>query len=201
MNENQTTVVVVAGHALVRDGIRALLERERDLYLVGEAPDVSDALGLQLDPLVVVLDVGVPGMQRLEGARQLLAHFPRARLVCLSSCIARRQVDGLLGAGAKGCLDRKSGAIDLVKAVRAAARDEPFVSTPPPEHPGHLSPREEEVLQLLAEGFTSKEIAMRLEVAVSTVETYRKQLMTKLDLHSIAALTRFAVRSGLAPLD
>lgn len=201
MNQDFTTVVVVAEHTLVRDGIRALLDKENDLRLVGEAADVPDALALHLDPRVVLLDVGVPGMQCLEGARQLLTHFPHARLVCLSSCVARRQVDGLIGAGAKGCLGKKAGAAELVKALRMAARDEPFVSTSPPEHPGHLSPREEEVLQLLAEGFTSKEIAMRLEVAVSTVETYRKQLMTKLDLHSVAALTRFAVRSGLAPLD
>ncbi len=201
MNQDQTTVVVVAAHMLVRDGVRALLARETDLLVIGEASDARAAVDLKIDPRVVILDVGVPGSRCINATRQLLEHFAHSRVVCLSSCVDQRQVDGLVQAGVKGCLVRESGATDLVNAVRAVARDERYLPGALPHHQGGLSPREEEVLRLLAEGLTSKEIASRLDVAVSTIETYRKQVMSKLDLHSVAALTRFAVRMGLAPLE
>ncbi len=193
------SIMLVVEHALLRDGMRAVLERERDLRVVGEAPDALAARSLRLDPAVVVLDVGVPGVRGLEAIRQLGLHFGGARLLGLSLWADGRQVQALLAAGARACLVRGCSAVELISAVRAVARGEPYaVKTTPPLH-GSLSPREREVLQAIAEGLTSKEIAARLEVAVSTVDTYRKQIMLKLELHTVAALTKFAVRTGLSP--
>lgn len=194
-----TTIALVVGQPLLRDGVRSLLEREPGLHLVG-AFDSPAALAPTLDARVLVLDVGVPHVKSLEAVRELSARFPRSALVGLSRCVNRRQVEALRTAGLRAWLVDGSGAGELTRAIQAVARDEAWRPAPLPDLV-ELSPREEEVLRLLAEGLTSKEMANKLEVALSTVETYRKQLMNKLALHSIAALTRYAVRTGLASLD
>jgi two-component system NarL family response regulator len=194
-----TTIALVVGQPLLRDGVRSLLEREPGLHLVGTF-DSPAALSATLAARVLVVDVGVPHVKSLEAVRELAARFPGSGLVGLSRCVNRRQVEAMRTAGVRAWLVEGSNATDLTRAIHAVARDEAWRPTPLPE-PVELSPREEEVLRLLAEGLTSKEMANKLEVALSTVETYRKQLMNKLALHSIAALTRYAVRTGLASLD
>jgi DNA-binding NarL/FixJ family response regulator len=213
-------ILIVDDHQMMRDGLRAVLAREGDdLTVVGEASDGREGieLSLKLHPDIVVMDIGMPGLNGIEATRQLHAQLPRARVVALSMNSDRRYVHAMFEAGAWAYLVKSSAADELIRAIRAVARDEKYVSpavanalvetfvhgqtAPTGEPRSALSPREREVLQLLAEGLTSKEIATRLDVAASTVETYRKQIMAKLDLRSVAELTKFAIRAGLTTLE
>ncbi|MFZ5444735.1 MAG: response regulator transcription factor [Myxococcota bacterium] len=180
--------------------MRALLEREPTVQLQHVFDSVS-SVSVPQPPRVAVFDVGVPSARSLDDVKLLSAKLPGTRLVGLSRCIHRRQCDALRASGLRAWLVDNSHASELPRAIAAVARDEAWRPPVLPETTLELSPREEEVLRLLAEGLTSKEMANKLEVALSTVETYRKQLMSKLSLHSIAALTRFAVRSGLVSLE
>lgn len=194
------TIVLVVKQPLLRDGVRSLLEREAGFQVQHQFDSVA-AVAVAQPPRVAVVDVGVPTARSLDDVRLLATRLPGSRLVGLSRCLHRRQCDSLREAGLRAWLVDGSQASELPRAILAAARDEPWKPPVLPETTLELSPREEEVLRLLAEGLTSKEMATRLDVALSTVETYRKQLMSKLSLHSIAALTRFAVRTGLVSLD
>ncbi len=196
-----TNIMLVVERALLRDGLRALLSQQADLRVVGDAPDAPRARALGIQPEVVVLDVGVPGSKSLELTRQVALHFALAQVVGLSSCVERSQAQALREAGLRAWVSPGGNGEELLRAIRLVARGEAWACAPLPDHAAGLSPREAEVLRLIAEGFTSKEMATQLTVAISTVETYRKQLMLKLGLHSVAALTRFAIRVGLAPLE
>ena len=212
-------ILLVDDHQMMRDGLRAVLERESDLHVTGEAADGRTALELctTLHPDVVVMDIGMPGLNGIEATRQVTAHHPRTRVVALSMNADRRYVHAMFEAGAWAYLVKSSASEELIRAIRAVAHDEKYVSPtvasavldafvvgPRATHRdprGDLSPREREVLQLLAEGLTSKEIANKLDLAVSTIETHRKQIMAKLELRSVAELTKFAIRSGLTTLE
>ena len=212
-------ILLVDDHQMMRDGLRAVLERESDLHVTGEAADGRTALELctTLHPDVVVMDIGMPGLNGIEATRQVTAHHPRTRVVALSMNADRRYVHAMFEAGAWAYLVKSSASEELIRAIRAVAHDEKYVSPtvasavldtfvvgPRATHRdprSDLSPREREVLQLLAEGLTSKEIAGKLDLAVSTIETHRKQIMAKLELRSVAELTKFAIRSGLTTLE
>lgn len=212
-------ILLVDDHQMMRDGLRAVLERESDLHVTGEAADGRTALELcaSLHPDVVVMDIGMPGLNGIEATRQVTAHHPRTRVVALSMNADRRYVHAMFEAGAWAYLVKSSASEELIRAIRAVAHDEKYVSPtvasavldafvvgPKATHRdprSDLSPREREVLQLLAEGLTSKEIASKLDLAVSTIETHRKQIMAKLELRSVAELTKFAIRSGLTTLE
>lgn len=212
-------ILLVDDHQMMRDGLRAVLERETDLHVSGEAADGRTALELcsTLHPDVVVMDIGMPGLNGIEATRQVTTHHPRTKVVALSMNADRRYVHAMFEAGAWAYLVKSSASEELIRAIRAVAHDEKYVSptvasavldafvvgpkatTRDPR--GELSPREREVLQLLAEGMTSKEIAARLDLAVSTIETHRKQIMAKLELRSVAELTKFAIRTGITTLE
>lgn len=212
-------IVLVDDHQLLRDGLRALLEREGDLRVVGEAADGREGVEtcLRLRPDVVVMDIGMRGLNGIDATRQLAAQLPRARVVAVSMNADRRYVRAMFEAGAWAYLVKSSASDELIRAIRALDRGEKYVSPsvagavldvlllgargPRPDPLQALSPREREVLQLVAEGSTSKEIASRLGVALSTVESHRKQIMSKLELRSVAELTKFAVRVGLTSLE
>jgi DNA-binding NarL/FixJ family response regulator len=212
-------ILLVDDHQMMRDGLRAVLERESDLHVTGEAADGRTALELcaTLHPDVVVMDIGMPGLNGIEATRQVTAHHPRTRVVALSMNADRRYVHAMFEAGAWAYLVKSSASEELIRAIRSVAHDEKYVSPtvasavldafvvgPKATHRdprSDLSPREREVLQLLAEGLTSKEIANKLDLAVSTIETHRKQIMAKLELRSVAELTKFAIRSGLTTLE
>jgi DNA-binding NarL/FixJ family response regulator len=212
-------IVLVDDHKMIRDGLRAVLEKETDLRISGEAADGREALELcwSLRPDVVVMDIGMPNLNGTEATRQLVSRNPRMKVVALSMNQDGHYVREMFQAGAWGFCVKSSAGEELVRAIRAVSKDERYVSpavastvvdalaagfkSPPGERRGPLTPREREVLQLVAEGLTSKEIAVRLDLAVSTIETHRKQLMAKLDLRTIAELTKFAVRTGLTTLD
>lgn len=211
-------ILLADDHQMMRDGLRAVLEHEPDLHVTGEAADGREALEAceRLHPDVVVMDVGMPGLNGIEATRLLASRAPRARVVALSMNADRRYVQAMFAAGAWAYLVKSSAADELLRAIRAVSHDEKYVS---PAVAGavvdamvspsgvardprdQLSPREREVLQLIAEGLTSKEVASRLGVAVSTIETHRKQIMSKLELRSVAELTKFAIRAGLTTLE
>jgi len=212
-------ILLVDDHQMMRDGLRAVLEKESDLHVSGEAADGRTALELcsTLHPDVVVMDIGMPGLNGIEATRQVTTHHPRTRVVALSMNADRRYVHAMFEAGAWAYLVKSSASEELIRAIRAVAHDEKYVSptvasavldafvvgpkATQRDPRSELSPREREVLQLLAEGMTSKEIAGKLDLAVSTIETHRKQIMAKLELRSVAELTKFAIRTGITTLE
>ena len=207
-------VLLADDHTLVRAGIRGLLAGLSGVEVAGEAGDGQEALRLaeSLHPDVVLLDVGMPGLNGLEVAGRLVAMDADIRVVILSMHTSEEYVLRALRAGCAGYLLKASAVSELEVAVRAVANGDTYLSpavskrvvddyvsrtggaADPLEA---LTPRQREVLQLAAEGHSSKEIAQRLSLSVKTVEAHRAQLMERLDIHDLAGLVRFAVRVGL----
>ena len=204
-------VVLADDHALVRDGLRAVLAREPDIAVIGEASDGREALAVvdAMRPDVVVLDLSMPVLNGLDAARQLAGRDRGPRPILITMHVEDRYVLEALRAGVRGYVLKKQAAADLVQAIRDVAAGRVYLSpgisaavadairtgASPPEE--RLTPRERQVLQLVAEGKTTKEIAAILEVSVKTVDAHRTNLMQKLDLHDVASLTRLAIRLGL----
>jgi DNA-binding NarL/FixJ family response regulator len=212
-------IVLADDHKMLRDGLRQLIEREHGLAVVGEAADGRALLELvrTAPPDIVVLDVSMPGMNGIEATRRIRSLSATTRVIILSMHSDRRFVVESIKAGASGYLLKDDGFDELVRAIglvmdghlvlapglaEAMLQDYIAVSDAPVASAfGRLSPREREVLQLVAEGHSTREIAAQLSVSVKTVETVRQHVMDKLDLHSIADLTKYAVREGLTELD
>jgi len=211
-------VLLADDHQILRQGLRTLLEREPDVRVVGEATDGREAVAqaAALRPDVVVMDLSMPGLNGIEATRRIVAAQPKTKVVGLSMHADRQYVRAMFEAGAAGYLLKNSAYEELLSALRVVVGGRPFVSPAIADvvldalrvgareaaaAPAELTAREREVLQLLAEGHTSKEIAAQMCIALSTVETYRRHIMIKLDLHSIAELTRYAIRRGLTSVD
>jgi len=208
-------VLLADDHTIVRGGLRMLLTLEKDIQVVGEAADGAEALRLagELKPHVVVMDIGMPVLNGVEATRKLLAADPSVGIIGLSIHSDRRFVLGMLAAGAKGYLLKNCAAEELVEAVRNVMEGRVHIGTgisgvmaedyvrqvQGREEPTllDLSEREREVARLLSLGRNNKQIASKLEVSVKTIETHRQHVMEKLGIHSIADLTRFAIREGL----
>lgn len=207
-------IMLVDDHKILRDALRTVLEREHDIVLAGEANDGAEALRLirEAEPDVVVMDVGMPNMGGIETTRALLGEHPDLRILALSTFSDRRIVLQMLDAGASGYVVKSAGRDELLRAIRAVAQGRTYLcpdvsaivvesvcgkKAPDKNGETRLGRREREVLQLLAEGCTSPIIAGRLHIATSTVEVHRRNIMRKLDLHSVAELTKYAVRNGL----
>jgi DNA-binding NarL/FixJ family response regulator len=203
----------------VREGLRSLLEKEPDIDIVAMADNGRTAVQLaaELKPDVAVLDIAMPEMNGIEATRRISRDDPQVKVLALSMHSARRFVTEALSAGAKGYLLKDCAAEELVRAIRTVAANETYLS---PKVAGliikdylkHspetrlsdnscLTNREREILQLIAEGESTKETAFKIGVSIKTVETHRQQIMKKLNLHSVAELTRYAIREGLTPLD
>lgn len=213
-----TRILLADDHGVFRDGLAKLLEAEPGFEVVGLARDGQEALDLASERAadVVVMDISMPGLNGIEATRRLTAGERPPRVVILSMHSDRRFVLGALKAGASAYLLKDGGFEELAAVIREVRRGGVRLSpeitdvvladylrlTEAADDPGDpLTPREREVLQLLAEGTSTKEIAGRLSLSVKTIETHRKQIMDKLDLHSIAELTKYAVRAGLTTLD
>ena len=215
----RTRIVLADDHALVRQGIRSLLSSIADFEVVGEAADGREALRLirALAPDVALLDISMPELNGLDAAARALREQPRLKVIVLSMHAAEPFVIEALRAGVSGYLLKHADLSELERAIRAVARGErylaPAVSGPVIERllrAGHdeqdgngdaLSPRQREVLQLIAEGKSTREIAERLNLSPKTVETHRAQLMQRLAIFDIAGLTRYALRIGLIDAD
>lgn len=213
------TVLLADDHRIFRDGLRTLLTAQDDIEVVAEADNGLEALQLaqRLSPAVAVLDISMPGLNGVEVTRRLSQEAPGVKAVILSMHSDRRFVLAALQAGARGYLLKDSGIEELLTAVRNVCAGQVHLCAAVAEQvvrdyvglAGHdaggafglLSAREREVLQMLAEGLATKEVAGRLNLSAKTVESHRKSLMDKLEIHTIAELTRFAIREGLTPLD
>jgi DNA-binding NarL/FixJ family response regulator len=207
-------ILIADDHEVARKGIRVLLENHVGWEVCGEARDGREAVecASRLKPDVLLLDVGMPNLNGLDAARQILATTPEARILILTVHDSEQVVREVLAAGARGFLLKSDAGRDLVAAVEALQHRRTFFTPKvaqmmldgylrPQESDTSdkcvLTPREREVIQLVAEGKTTKEVATALNLSVKTAETHRTNLMRKLDLHSVADLTLYAVRNGI----
>jgi DNA-binding NarL/FixJ family response regulator len=202
---------------VVRKGLVALLQQEPDWHVCGEASDGREAVdkAQQLKPDVIILDIGMPSLNGLEATRQILKMNPDARILILTLHDSDQVVRDVLNAGARGFLLKSDAARDLVAAVEALRRDKTYFTSkvasmvlegylkgstgplPAAISRNRLTPREREIVQLLAEGKSTKEVAVALGLSVKTAETHRSNIMRKLQLHSVSDLVLYAVRNNI----
>ncbi len=214
------TVLLVDDHTLMRQGVRALLQAQSDIEIVGEAGTGRQAVERTkvLNPDVVVMDIAMPLLNGLEATRRILKQNPSSRVLILSTYSDDEYVHQLTEAGAAGYLLKDSAVTDLVKAIREAHQGRSYFSPPIArrlmEHfrerlvrgvpvrkrTDLLTPRETEVLQLIAEGKANKQIAGELGLGIKTIEHHRQQVMKKLNIHDIATLTRYALSKGIVEM-
>jgi DNA-binding NarL/FixJ family response regulator len=211
-------ILIADDHKILREGLKSLLEQKPDFVVVAEAEDGLSAFAgvKKYKPDLAILDIGMPGLNGIEVTRRIRSEIPETRVIALSMHADRRFVMGVLEAGANGYLLKDSAFEELVTAVAAVAKGRMYLSSSIAEtvvkssleksdrgQQGTsvlLSGREREVLQMIAEGKSTKEIAFQLFVSSKTVETHRKQIMDKLNIRTIAGLTKYAIREGLTSL-
>jgi two-component system, NarL family, response regulator NreC len=215
----RTKILLADDHKIIRDGLRALIEKEPNMEVVAEACDGRTTVkkAKELTPHIIVIDISMPDLNGIEATRQIISNTPNSKIIALSMHSDRRFVMNMLEAGAAGYLLKDSAFEELSMAIKTVLSGKTYLS---PAIAGvvvddamrhstqkgsqtrvELTAREREVLQLLAEGHTTKRIASQLNVSVKTVETHRRQIMEKLDIHSVAELTKYAVREGLTSLE
>lgn len=213
-------VLLAEDHTIVRKGLRALLDDETDIEVVGEAEDGRETVRQveRVHPDVVLMDITMPLLNGVEATRQIKAQYPEVQVLGLTRHENEEYIYQLLRAGASGYVVKQAAPAELVEAIRAVSQSETYLS--PSINPSvveeyirqakamvksgpdeRLTPREREVLQLVAEGRTNREIAQVLSISVKTVEHHRANLMSKLDLYSAAELTQYAIRTGVIDID
>jgi DNA-binding NarL/FixJ family response regulator len=206
-------ILLVEDHTLVRAGLRALLQRVEGFEIVGEAGDGHEALEMigAHRPDIVLMDIGVPGLNGLEISARVARHYPHVRVIILSMHAGEEYIRQAVRSGAAGYLLKDAGVAELEIAIRAVERGDRYLSPAvsrqlvddyldrlnDEDTRERLTPRQREVLQLIAEGYTTQQIALKLNIAVKTVETHRTQLMERLGIHDVAGLVRYAVRAGI----
>lgn len=212
-------IILADDHQLFREGMCALLEKESDMDVVGQAQDGRSAVAQasELQPDVIVMDISMPDLNGIEATRQIVKRVPKTKVLALSMHSDRRFVEGMLKAGVCGYLLKDCANEELVRAIREVANGQTYLSSSIAGQvveaytrggqgeqellTGVLTGREREVLQLVAEGLTTKEIAIKLNISPKTGEAHRQQVMNKLNIHSVADLTKLAIREGLTSLD
>jgi DNA-binding NarL/FixJ family response regulator len=217
---NPIRIVLAEDHAMMRDGLRSLIRKEEDMRIVGEAETGAQAVeyAKKLGPHVMILDIGLPDLNGIDATRMIIKDYPHIRIIGLSMHADRSLVGEMLKAGACGYVPKDCAYEELIESIHQAVAGntylspeitrgvvDSFVRNPPKEGEDSafavLSERERQVLQLLAEGNATKEIAHKLGVSVRTAETHRRNIMDKLDMRSVAELTKYAIRTGLTTLD
>ncbi len=211
------TVLLAEDHMILREGLRALLKLEEDIEVIGEAENGREAVELtrKLCPSVVVMDIAMPLLNGLEATRQILRYAPATRVLILSAHSDDAYVERVMSLGAAGYLIKQTAAHILPQAIREVHDGKTFFSPTvsrrlhhhekkakaqgdlPRSDAGQLSPREMEVLQLIAEGKANKETADVLCISIKTVEKHRQKVMEKLNIHDTASLTRYAISAGI----
>ena len=212
-------IVIADDHQIVRQGLKTLLEKEPDMQVVGEAENGRRAVALTRDltPHFIVMDVAMPDLNGIEATTQILTEYPQIKIIALSMHSDRQFVTNMLKAGASGYLLKDCAYEELVKAIHLAMSDRIYLSpevadvvvkdyvnhtpAPTPSVFSELTTREREVLQLLSEGKRSGQIAKLLRISIKTVDAHRQTIMQKLNLRSVAELTKYAIREGLTPLE
>ena len=212
-------IILADDHKITRQGLRSLLEKQSDMQVVGEAQDGRTAVLQvgQLSPDVVIMEVRMPDLNGIEATRQILSKSPNVKIVALSMHSDLQFVAEMLRSGAAGYLLKDCAFEELAGAIRTVVANQtylsPTISGPVVDDYRHrlskadtsdadiLTDREREVLQLMAEGKSTKQIALKLHISVKTVETHRRQIMNKLNIHTIAELTKYAIRKGLTALE
>lgn len=203
---SEISVLLVDDHSLVRKGFRRILEDDPELRVVGEAADGVEAvkLALELKPRVIVMDMAMPGLNGMQASIEILKVMPHTAILMLSMYSEENYVRNALEAGAKGYILKDAMDIDLASAIKQVAAGQKVVapgllsSTPQPDaDAGKLTNREKQILQLIAEGKSNKEIAALLDLSVNTVSVHRANLMEALGIHRTAELVLYAVRKGL----
>jgi DNA-binding NarL/FixJ family response regulator len=214
-SDNTVRILLVDDHELFRAGVRSVLERQPGLTVVAEAGDGSCALGLadRLRPNLIFMDISMPGMSGIEATRQIIAARAGCRILALSMHSDRQFIVAAFEAGAHGYLLKNSSPEELGEAIRCVQGGRRYLSPgviealggkapgPGAENELRLRPREREVLQLLAEGLSNKEVAARLGISVKTVEVHRAQIMSRLGIRTVAGLTKYALRHGLTSIE
>jgi DNA-binding NarL/FixJ family response regulator len=210
-------LLIVDDHPLIRAGLRTLLEHTLEQPQVVEATDGREALeiAVRVRPDIVLLDISMPGLNGVDAARRLTTELPSCKVIMLSMHCHEERVAECLRAGATGYVVKEGAVSEVMSAIKAAMHGEVYISPRVPSTVSKLlqrksdvtsplqllSTRQREILQLIAEGQSTKEIGYRLNLSAKTVETHRRLLMQRLEIHDIAGLARFAVRSGLVSLE
>jgi len=207
-------VLVVDDHAMFREGIRSLLQGQEDVETVGEATDGREAVEMvhQLTPEVVLMDIAMPGMGGLEATRRIHREYPNVKVLVLTQYEDSEYILSMIKAGAKGYIAKTATASELVSAIRTVHKGESFLypsaatavveeylmrATGEKNEYEHLTDREREILQLVAEGRTNREIADRLFISVKTILRHRTNVMEKLGFHNRTELIKYAISNGL----
>lgn len=212
-------VIIADDHKIMRDGLKSMLEKQRDIEIIAEASDglTTVELAIKLKPDVIIMDVAMPDMNGIEATRRIIEKSPNIKVIALSMHSDKQFIIEMLNAGASGYVLKDCAFHELINAIHSVTSNRSYLS---PEIAdvmikefkhviskeslsafSLLTPRERQVLQLIAEGKTTKEIAYTLKVSTKTIETYRRQIMDKLDIHTIAGLTKYAVREGLTSIE
>ena len=212
-------ILLADDHKIIRDGLRSLIEPQLNMEVVGEAENgrTTVQLARELEPDVIIMDISMPDLNGINATQQILAHAPDVKIIALSMHSDKRFVVGMFKAGAAGYLLKDCAFDELEQAVKTVLADHTYLSpkiatvvikdyvpqvlTEDTSAFSVLSAREREVLQLLAEGKTTKDIASDLFLSVKTIETYRQRIMDRLDIHNLADLIKFAIREGLTSLE
>src|SRR3990170_5469489 len=212
-------VLIVDDHKIMREGLRSLLEKQPDIEVVAEAESAREALKLveEFMPNLVIIDVVMPSLNGIEATRRILAKVPTIKVIALSMYSDKRFVMEMLRAGASGYLLKDCAFEELDEAIRAVVQDRTYITPriidiivkdyfsqvekPTSSALSALTSRQYEVLQLLAEGKTTREIAQQMSLSVKTIESHRQQIINKLNIRSIAGLTKYAIREGLISTD
>jgi len=212
---NEIKIVLVDDHKLLRDGLRNIIEQRSNMHIIGEASDGREAVKIssKLMPDVIVMDVAMPGMNGVEAAKQIHKTQPDIKIIGLSMHSGKQFIQGMFKAGAFGYLLKDGDADELITAITTVVQNKRYLSKDINQEflavlksgedivKADLSSREKEVLQLIAEGNSSKQIGEILFLSSKTIDVHRNNIMRKIDLHTIPELTKYAIQKGLTTLD
>jgi DNA-binding NarL/FixJ family response regulator len=212
-------IIIADDHEIMREGLRAMIEKQPDMEIIAEAENGRTAVKLAREhkPDVFIMDVSMPDLNGIEATRQIIAEVPKVKVLALSMHSDSQFVSEMLTAGVSGYLLKDCAFEELTRAIHAVFKSQSYLSpsiahtvikdyvqqqsTDEATASSILTAKEREVLQLIAEGRTTKQIASSLHVSIKTIETHRKRIMEKLNIHSVAELTKFAIRQGLTSLE